>query len=46
MMCVLGGGGAVVKLSEMGTAATSGSSQAGDTGFGNETELRKSFPHP
>jgi hypothetical protein len=36
----------VVKLSEMGTAATSGSSQAGGTGLGNETELRKSVSYP
>jgi hypothetical protein len=37
----------VVKLSKLRAAATSGSSpQAGDTGLGNETELRKSFAYP
>jgi hypothetical protein len=41
-----GGRGAVVKLSKMRAAATSGSSsQAGDKGLGNETEPRKCFAH-
>jgi hypothetical protein len=35
----------VVKLSKKGTAATSGSSsQAGNSGPGNEAELRESVP--